>query len=183
MNRLGDSLIVLTFALGGCGSAVEQISPELLRISARDALLEARTAALGWNDDATLRWVEGEGVTPDGYVLPPAGEWRFIYEAPSSAEQLVVTVTSRTLEQVGRPRQSPPGYAIGDAVLEGEWIDSPTALAAARAAGAEALVTRPGAAIAALLVPLRPARWIIRVAAQGQTREWQVDARTGQALP
>ena len=89
-----------------------------------------------------------------------------------------MTVTSRTLEQAGRPRQSPPGYAIGDAVLEGEWIDSPTALAAARAAGAEALVTRPGAAIAALLVLSDP-RWIIRVAAQGQTREWQVDASDG----
>jgi hypothetical protein len=165
--------------LTACASAASQISPQRLRISAQDAAREARAAAVTWASAAALRYVEGEGITPEGYVLPGRGAWRFIYEAADRADQLVVTVTPKALEQATRPRQSPPGFAVGEATLPGEWIDSPAALAAVRSAGAESLLASPEPAISLLLVPLRPPQWVVRIAAGRESREWRVDARTG----
>ncbi|HEY8485443.1 MAG TPA: hypothetical protein VIL13_12595 [Longimicrobiales bacterium] len=170
-------------SLAGCTPASERVSPERLRISAADAAKEARTIAAGWTPDATLWYVEGEGVTPDGYVLPESGQWRLVYEAPGRADQLVVVVTPRTVDQAVRPRQPPPGFTPDRTALPEDWIDSPQALAAARAASAEAILTGPQPALSLLLAPLRPPQWVIRVAAGNQVHEWRVDARSGAVLP
>lgn len=167
----------------GCASAAERIPDERLRISARDALLEARTEAAAWEEGATLRYVEGEGVTAEGYVAPESGHWRFVYEAPGRADQLVVTVTPRRLERATRPRQSPPGLVLGEAALGDSWVDSPQAMAAARAAGADALLAAGSPAISMLLVPLRPPQWIVSIAAGGTTRRWRINAQTGEVIP
>lgn len=176
------SLIILLAGVTACASAASQISPQKLRISAQDAAREARTVAVSWAQGASLRYVEGEGVTPEGYVLPGRGAWRFIYDASSRADQLVVTVTPKALEQATRPRQSPPGYAIGEATLSSDWVDSPAVLAAVRGAGGEALLATKEPAISLLLVPLRPPQWVVRVAAGTESREWRVDAKTGTVL-
>ncbi len=173
------SLTMLLLGLSACASAVSQISPQRLRISAQDAAREARTVAVSWAESASLRYVEGEGVTPEGYVFPGRGAWRFVYDAANRVDQLVVTVTPTALDQATRPRQSPPGIVLGEAALPGDWIDSPAVLAAARAAGAGQLLSASEPAISLLLVPRRPAEWVVRIAAQGESREWRVDARTG----
>lgn len=180
MNRY--SMIIVLAALTACAPAASQISPQELRISAQDAAREARTVAVSWADGAMLRYVEGEGVTPEGYILPGRGAWRFIYDAPDRADQLVVTVTPKALEQATRPRQSPPGFAVGTASLPGEWVDSPAVMAAVRRAGGEALLATKQPAISLLLVPLRPAQWVVRIAAGTESREWRVDAGTGAVL-
>jgi hypothetical protein len=169
-------------ALTACAPAASQISPQKLRISAQDAAREARTVAVSWAEGATLRYVEGEGVTPEGYVIPGRGAWRFIYDAPERADQLVVTVTPKALEQATRPKQSPPGFAVGMAALPGQWVDSPAVLAAVRGAGGATLLTARQPAISLLLVPLRPAQWVVRIAAGNESREWRVDAGTGAVL-
>lgn len=180
MNRY--ALIVVLAASTACAPAASQISPQLLRISAQDAAREARTVAVSWSNEARLRYVEGEGVTPEGYVLPGRGAWRFVYDTPERADQLVVTVTPKALEQATRPRQSPPGFAVGEAALPGEWVDSPAALSAVRGAGGESLLSAREPAISLLLVPLRPAQWVVRVAAGNESREWRVNAGTGAVM-
>ncbi len=172
--------MILAGAVAGCASA-GGASPERLRISARDAANEARTVAAGWAEGATLRYVEGESVTTEGHVAPGAGAWRLVYEAPGRADQLVVTVTPRTLGQEARPRRSPPGFVLGDAALGADWVDSPAALAAVR--GAEVAALAEVAAVSVLLAPLRPPQWIVRAAVAGDVREWRVNASTGQVIP
>jgi hypothetical protein len=172
--------VALPVALAAC--APGRVEPELLRITAHDAAREARLVAVGWAEAPVLRYVEGEGVTPAGAVPPGRGAWRFIYEAADRADQLVVTITPEDVEQTTRPRQSPPGFVLGDAPLPEEWIDAPAALAAARAAGAEPFLAASDAAITLLLLPLRPPQWVVRVAAGGQSRQWRVDARSGEVL-
>lgn len=168
--------------LAACATAGERVSPEGLRISARDAEQAAYTRAVTWAADAELRYVEGEGVTPEGYVLPGSGAWRFIYGSAGRQEEFVVTVTPTTVEQETRPPRSPPGFALGDAVLEDGWIDSPRAVATAAAGEGAPLAGRPDGAVSMLLVPLRPAQWLIRAGVDGEARQWSVDARTGALL-
>lgn len=168
--------------LQACAPATGDISPERLSITADDAFQEARTVAADWAPGARLRYAEGEGLRGSGRVLPEAGYWRFVYEAPDRAEQLAVTVTPRAIEQVTRPPRSPPGFVLGDAELGADWVDSPQALAAVRAAEDGTLLDREDAAIAMVLVPRRPPQWIVRVAAGGATREWRVNALTGAVI-
>lgn len=176
--------VAAALVVAGCASAGERVPAERLRISARDAAREANTVARAWSPDAVLRFVEGEGVTPDGYVEPERGAWRLVYEAPGRAEQLVVTAAPTSLEQARRPPQSPPGYVLEDAALPAGWIDSPQAAAAARAANGDGgLLQRRDAAVSMLLVPLRPPQWVIRAAANGESGQWRVDASTGAVLP
>jgi len=175
-------LVSVLAGVVACAPASSQISPQRLRISAQDAAREARTVAVGWAQGAALRYVEGEGVTPEGYILPGRGAWRFVYEASNRADQLVVTVTPRTLEQATRPRQTPAGYVLGDAVLTGDWIDSPAALVAARDGGGATLLAGQEPAIYLLLVPLSPPQWVVRVAVGAESREWRVNARSGELL-
>lgn len=179
MRRFGAILLLL--GITACASA-SSIPPERLRISAQDAAREARTTAVSWTPEAVLRYVEGEGVTPEGYVLPGRGSWRFVYEAPGRADQLVVTVTPKALERATRPKQSPPGFVLGAEMLPAEWIDSPAALAAVRSAGGAQLLSAREAAISMVLVPLRPAQWVVRIAAGKEAKEWRVDAHTGKVI-
>jgi len=169
-------------ALAACATAGERVPPEGLRISARDAEQTAYTRAVTWASDAVLRYVEGEAVAADGYVLPGQGAWRFIYGSAGREDELVVTVTPTTIEQEARPRQSPPGFALGDAALDDGWIDSPRALAMTGAGADGSPSSRPDATVSMLLVPLRPAQWLIRGWAGGEARQWSVDARTGALL-
>jgi len=179
--RWGATLVVA--GLAACASAGEQVPAERLRISAQDAAREANTVARAWSPDAVLRYIEGEGVTPDGYAEPRRGAWRLVYEAPGRAEQLVVTATPTALDRATRPPQTPAGYVLGDAALPATWVDSPAAAAAARAAdGAADLLGRRDAAVSMLLVPTRPPQWVIRAAAGTETGQWQVDAATGAVL-
>lgn len=171
-------------ALAGCATAGEQVPAERLRISARDAAREANTVARAWAPDAALRFLEGEGVTPDGYVEPGRGAWRVVYEAPGRAEQLVVTATPTALEHATRPPQPPAGYVLEDGALPSAWVDSPQAAAAARqAGGAGGPLARRDAAVSMLLAPLRPPQWVIRAVADGQAGQWRVDAASGAVLP
>jgi hypothetical protein len=174
--------IMLLTGLAACASAASQISPQKLRLSAQEAGREARTVAVSWASAARLRYVEGEGLTPEGYVLPGRGAWRFVYDAPERVDQLVVTVTPKALEQATRPPQSPAGFALGEAALTGEWIDSPAVLAAVRAAGAAPLLSAAEPAISLLLVPLRPPQWVVRIAAGQESGSWRVDASTGEVV-
>lgn len=175
-------LIAILSGMTACASAASQISPQRLRISAQDAAREARTVAAGWAPGAQLRYLEGEGITPEGYVLPGRGAWRFIYEAENRADQLVVTVTPRRLEDAVRPRQGPAGVSIGGGSLPDGWIDSPRVLAAVRAAGGAELLDAGEPAISLLLAPLRPPEWVVRVAVGSTSREWRVDAGRGEVV-
>jgi hypothetical protein len=176
------TLALLLVGVTGCASAASQISPEKLRLSARDASREAHTVAVSWDDAASLRYAEGEGVTPEGYVLPGRGSWRFVYDAPDRADQLVVTVTPKALDKATRPRQSPPGFAVGEATLPSEWIDSPQLLAVVRESGGATLLAAQAPAISLLLVPLRPAQWVVQIAAGNESREWRVNAESGAVI-
>lgn len=179
--RYGLRLAIGVSVLAACAPATEGVPPERLRISARDAAREAGTVAAAWADSTDLRYIEGDGVTPDGYVLPGAGAWRLVYDSPGREEQLVVTVTPRELTDTLRAPLSPPGFVLGDAALEPGWIDSPAALAAVRATGGLDGVASD-TTLTALLVPVRPPQWILRVAGTGDTRRWRVDATTGQVI-
>ncbi|HEY8470159.1 MAG TPA: hypothetical protein VIL18_10980 [Longimicrobiales bacterium] len=184
MRRMRWAATLVAAALAGCATAGEPVRPERLRISAQDAAREANTVARAWAPDAALRFLEGEGVTPDGYVEPGRGAWRVVYEAPGRAEQLVVTATPTGLERATRPPQSPAGYVLEDGTLPPAWVDSPQAAAAARqASGARGPLGRRDAAVSMLLVPLQPPQWVIRAVADGQAGQWRVDAASGAVLP
>ena len=182
-GRGAAAAMAVALVLAACATGGERVPAERLRISARDAAREANTVARAWSPDAVLRFVEGEGVTPDGFVPPERGAWRLVYEAPGRTEQLVVTATPTALGEATRPPQSPPGYVLGDAALPATWVDSPAAAAAARGAdGAGDLLGRRDAAVSMLLIPLQPPQWVIRAAAGTETGEWRVDAATGAVL-
>ncbi|MGH7476246.1 MAG: hypothetical protein ACRELD_08145 [Longimicrobiales bacterium] len=169
----------LGLALSGCAPAV---GPELiagLRVSARQALGEALTVARTWSPAAELRWLEGWQVSSNGYVLSgDDARWDFVFEAPGQEQQLVVTVTPRSLDSVRRARQSPTGFVIGTNRLPGDWVDSPAVMQ-------EVLEAEPGVAAAGvelLLVPLQRPQWIIRTELNGRDLEWRVDAGTGERI-
>lgn len=176
------SLLLLGFvstAILSCAPATSQLSPKRLRVSALEAAREARTMAVSWDERATLEYLEGEGITPEGYILPGTGSWRFIYGAPGRAEELVVTVTPIGLERTTRPERPVPGLAAPGASLPAEWLDSPAALERVRAEGADALLREREVSVSLLLLPTRPAEWTVRIAAGGEVREWRVDAQSG----
>src|SRR5690606_21041496 len=182
-GRACGAVAFAAWVLAACATGGESVPAERLRITAQDAAREANTVARAWSPDAVLRYIEGEGVTADGYVEPRRGAWRLVYEAPGRAEQLVVTATPTALDEATRPPQTPAGYVLGDAALPATWVDSPAAATAARAAdGADALLGRRDAAVSMLLVPVRPPQWVIRAAAGTETGQWRVDAATGTVL-
>lgn len=160
----------LSLGLAGCGAARGSVDPNLLAITAYAAFGEGRSQARGWASDAELQYIEGASVTNQGTVQSDAGYWRFVYGSPSRAAQYVVTVTPTAVDGEERTPQGPPGYALGDATLGTDWIDSPQAIAAAPSFGAETRVPM-------LLVPTTPPRWII----EAQTRT-EVNARTGAVI-
>lgn len=164
-------------ALAGCGSAAGSIPSERLGITARDAFLEARSVARGWDAGARLRYVEGEGIAANGVAPAEGGQWRFHYIAPGRTGELLIRVSGLQTESEERPATSPPGYVVGENVLGASWIDSPAALGAvlqAREGGA------PGAATL-LLVPTRPEQWVVRFPDVASER-WRVNAETGEVL-
>ena len=161
--------------LAGCGSAAGGIPTQALEVSARDAYLEARSGARAWDGDSALRYVEGDGIGARGLAAPEAGVWRFHYTAPGRTQALVVEVAALETASAERAPTSPPGYVIGDNVLDGSWVDSPEAVAAIAEAGGG-----PVAPLSFLLVPTEPEQWVVR-SGDGGTR-WRVDARTGELL-
>ena len=166
-------LLLAATLLAACGAPVIQHVAGL-RVSAHDALREANLQAVSWDPDAALSYVEGVGISPDGYA--PAGAeslWRFAFDAPSKTEQLVVSVSAAAEERVTRPRQSPSGIALGNARLRSDWIDSPRALEAIRAS------LPADTTLSMLLVPTTPPQWIVRAGG----RQWRVHASTGAPIP
>lgn len=163
-ERMGLLLSVCVLA-AACASAA--VDPVRLAITAQAAWGEARTQARGWSTDARLQYIEGASVTNQGTVQPDAGYWRFAYRSPSRAQQFVVTVTPTSVAGEERTPQGPPGFAVGDATLGNDWIDSPQAIAALPSFGA-------GTRVHMYLVPTTPPRWIV-----GDTH---LDARTGAVL-
>ena len=167
---------LLTLGVAACGAATSRLPPGDLAMTARSAHLEARTDARSWSAGATLRYVEGLGITADGRAVQGTGEWRFHYTAPGQPGELMVRVTPLEMVREERAATSPPGYVLGDNALDDTWVDSPRvmeAVLAARGAGAPAVGSAE-----LLLVPARPARWVVRVPAEGSTR-WVVSAETG----
>lgn len=172
MRTLTTALLALTLA--ACGAATSGIPAEQLAISARDALLEARTEARGWSVDSRLRYVEGLGITAAGRAVQGTGEWRFHYTAAGQPGELLVRVTPLEMISEERAATSPPGFVLGDNAVGETWIDSPTVLETVLRARQDA-----GAPAAELvLVPTRPARWVVRFPEEGSAR-WVVDAETG----
>jgi hypothetical protein len=167
---------LLALGIAACGAATAAIPPGALGITARDAFLEARTEARSWSRDARLRYVEGSGITASGQALQDAGEWRFHYTTPGRTGELLVRVSPLVLTAEERAATSPPGYVIGDEALDGSWVDSPEAIQTVLDARSD--VAAAGLAAELLLVPTRPARWVVRFPAQGSAR-WVVDAQTG----
>lgn len=167
---------VLAMALAACGSAAGRIAPDILGVSARDAHTEARSVARVWSQDARLRWVEGEGINPEGIAVPDGGAWQFHYTAPGKTQALYVRVQALDTDSEERPPASPPGFVIGDNDLSTDWVDSRIAMQAVAAAAGQAV----SAPVSMLLVPTRPEQWVIRV---GDARErWRVDAATGEVV-
>lgn len=166
---------MLTMTLAGCGSATGRIAPSVLGVSARDAFIEARSVARVWSPDARLRWVEGEGISPEGIALPGGGVWQFHYTAPDKTQQLTVHVLPLESSSEERPSTSPPGIIIGDNDLGTDWVDSRVAMDAVASAS-----ERPAAPASMLLVPTRPEQWIVRAADTGE--RWHVHAGTGEVL-
>ncbi len=165
----------LACTLAACGSAAAGIPAADLGESARDAYNEANVVARGWSADASLRWIEGTSIAQNGFALPGTGAWRFHYTAPGHAAELLVQVSPLETSSDEHAITSPPGYVLGTNAVGAEWIDSPAALSAvqqhAPAAEGEASL---------LLVPTRPAQWIVQLPAGG-TR-WRVDAHTGELI-
>mgnify|MGYP001333990832 CR=1 FL=1 len=177
--RFGGSAapLLLAAALAGCGSATGSIPTENLGVTARDALLEARSIARAWDAGARLRYVEGENVSANGLALAGGGQWRFHYIAPGRTGELLVRVTGLETASEERAATSPPGYVVGDNALGTAWIDSPDAMAAvlqAREGGAPGLASL-------LLVPTRPEQWVVRFPDAASER-WRVNAETGEVL-
>ncbi|NIP83006.1 MAG: hypothetical protein GWM90_28770 [Gemmatimonadetes bacterium] len=172
MRFLAAGTVALLFA--ACGAATEGIPPEALVVSARDAYVEARSVARSWDGAARLRYVEGEGVAATGVVAPEEGIWRFHYTALDRPQELVVEVSALETASAERPETSPPGYVIGDNALGASWIDSREVVEAIAAAG-----TAPAGPLSLLLVPTRPAQWVVRSAGDGR---WRVHAETGELL-
>jgi len=168
MNRaiagLGVGLAVVVTA---CTTGRADISPEARMLTAYAAWGEARSQARGWAPDAELQYVEGASVTNRGTVLSDAGYWRFAYRADSRSQQYVVTVTPTSVDGEERTPQGPPGFAIGDATLGTDWIDSPQAVDALDSFAED---TR----IQMFLVPTNPPRWI--------AGDVEIDARSGAVL-
>ena len=163
--------LVLSAGIAACASARGQIDPERLAVTAHQAWGEARSQARGWATDAVLQYVEGASVTNTGTVQPDAGYWRFAFRSPSRTQQYVVTITPTSVAGEERAPQSPPGYAIGDATLGTDWIDSPQAIAALPSFDA-------GTRVHAFVVPTTPPRWLVDLG--GSMRE--VDARSGSVI-
>lgn len=175
MKRIAG-MTAVAVTLAACGSAVGRIPTDALGISARDAYVEARSVARSWVPDAELRWVEGVGIGADGIARPQVGSWEFHYTAPGQTRELFVRVDPLESAAEERPVTGPPGYVIGDNALGASWIDSREA-AAAVAAEAPAGLT---GSLSLLLVPMRPAQWVIE-SEDGGVR-WRVHAETGEVL-
>jgi hypothetical protein len=164
----------VSLGLTGCGTA--GLTPSELGITARDALVEARTRAGTWDSNARLRWVEGLGITPAGVALPGAGQWRLHYTAPGRQVALVVTVAPLQTGEEERTFAPPPGYEIGQSGLPDTWMDSPQTLArilAVRGGGVPENATM-------LLVPGQPEQWVVMFPDDG--RRWRLNAQTGEVL-
>ena len=164
VNPLGLGLAILVSA---CTTGRADISPEARMLTAYAAWGEARTQARGWAPDAELQYVEGASVTNRGTVMSDAGYWRFVYRADSRSQQYVVTVTPTSVDGEERTTQGPPGFALGDATLGTDWIDSPQVVAALAPFG-------EGTRVHMFLVPTTPPRWIVG--------DVELDARTGAVL-
>ncbi|MFP4623648.1 MAG: hypothetical protein ACLFRX_05665 [Gemmatimonadota bacterium] len=167
-------MAALALMLGGCGAAAGGIAPGALGVSARDAYVEARSVARSWAPESELRWVEGEDIGTDGIALPESGVWTFHYTAPGETRDLRVRVTPLETMSEERPVTGPPGYILGDNVLDTSWIDSRRAMAGVEQAAASAL----DAPVSVLLVPTRPPQWIVEI----DGTRWRVHAETGEVL-
>jgi hypothetical protein len=164
----------LLAGVGGCGAA--GLSPGELGVTARDAFLEGRTRAATWDTRARLRWVEGVGISPAGVALPGIGQWRLHYTAPGRQMGLMVVVAPIQTGEEERAPTSPPGFAIGDAALADTFIDSPEVLTRVLAVRGGSIPERA----TLLLVPTQPIQWVVTL--PDETRQWRVDAQTGQVL-
>lgn len=172
MSRFGGTLLVAAL-LSGCGSGAA-VPPRPAGVSAHEALAEAQVVADTWVDDARLRWVEGDGIDPDGQAIPDGGMWAFHYATGTMDLELVVRVSPFQMVSEERRPTLPQGYALGEGTLGPSWIDSGDALAALAGPTMSSL-----APFSLLLVPTRPPRWVVRSDAGGR---WEVQAETGEVL-
>ena len=173
MKKLGMYALATLLAASACGAPVIRHEAGL-RVSAQDALREARLQAVSWDPGAVLRYVEGRNLSPDGYaVAGTEGAWSFVYDAAGRNEQFLVTVSQAGEEHRTRAAQSPTGIVLGsNARVADGWIDSPRALEALRAS------LPADTPLSMLLVPTAPQQWIVRAA----DRQWRVNAATGAVI-
>jgi len=98
--------------------------------AARWAFALAREKATLWTTDARAGRVKGIGVGNEGWLPDRGGAWTVTFWSPSKNVELNVVVDSDanvTTQEVTEP-------ALRGSVLPVEWIDSPRAWAATRAA-------------------------------------------------
>lgn len=168
-------IALLGVLLAGCARA-PVVEPRPDGVTALAALEEARTLAQAWSPEARLRWVEGSGLDGRGVALPDRGSWAFHFTAAGSPLELVVRVSPHALVSEEHRVTAPPGVVLGDRALDAAWLDSGESLAALGEAG----VQQPEPPISMLLVPTRPAQWLI---GSELGRRWRVNAETGEVLP
>ena len=113
--------------------------------SARAGESLAREAALAWTDDAQLVWVENDEPVSDAGA---AARWGYLFYSPSRDASRGYTVRDGKIRQANDLRFDFPAPPV-----EGEWVDSGDALAAAEAkAGAKYRAEEGGRIHSMLLV-------------------------------
>ena len=112
--------------------------------SARTGEALAREAALAWTDDAQLVWVENDEPVSD---TGAAVRWGYLFYSPSRDQSRAYSVRD------GRIRQAKDlPFDFPAPPVEGEWVDSVDALAAAEAKAGAKFRTEQGGRIHAMVL-------------------------------
>jgi hypothetical protein len=120
------ALAALVAALGAAGAATA-FAGDAQPFTAREGEELARSAAFAWADDAHLVWVENDEDVTDAGVAP---RWGYLFYSPARDAARSYSVMGGEIRVA---RDLP--FAFPAPPLEGEWIDSSRALAAAEDEG------------------------------------------------
>lgn len=182
MGRMAIGLAAAACA-AGLGNAGAARAGDAVPFSARAGEDLAREAALAWTDDAQLVWVENDepvGGTGD------AGRWGYLFYSPSRDAARGYSVRDGKIRQATDLPFDFPAPPV-----EGEWVDSGIALAAAEEkAGAKFRAEQGGTLRSMMLVrgildvkhPDAPT-WAVVYVAEGAPGLWVVvDAASGKVV-
>lgn len=181
MGRRAGIVGVVCAALAGTPGAARAGDPVPFTARAGEDL--AREAALAWTDDAQLVWVENDEPVADGGA---AARWGYLFYSPSRDVARGYSVRDgRIREAVDLP------FAFPAPPIEGTWVDSADALAAAESkAGAKFRAEKAGELRSMMLVRgildvKHPdtVTWAVVYASEGAPGLWVVvDAASGKVV-